>query len=213
MRFEALLIDLDGVIVDSHAVVDRTWRRWATLHQIEAEPLLAFLGGRKASETIRAFAPAHVDIVVETQRVLDWECEDTNGLVALPGAEAILAQTTLPVCIVTSCDRRLAIARLAAVDLPSDALLVSGDEVANGKPEPDPYLLGAQRVGRDIRSCLVIEDAPAGIESGRQAGATVCAVRTTHRDSQLTRAHFRAGTIADVISDVVELAPPVSQLS
>jgi sugar-phosphatase len=166
--------------------------------------------GRKASETIRAFAPAHADVAIETQRVLTWECEDTEGLVPLPGAHAILAQSALPVCIVTSCDRRLAVARLATVDLLIDTLLVSGDEVANGKPDPDPYLLGAHRVGCEIGSCLVIEDAPAGVESGRRAGATVCAVRTTHRDTQLAQAHFRTGTLADVMSDVLELAPPAS---
>jgi sugar-phosphatase len=206
VSFEALLIDLDGVIVDSRLVIERTWRRWARLHRLDPEPLLAFMGGRRASETIRAFAP-HLDIAGETQCILDWECEDTDGLVALPGAHTTFAQTALPFCVVTSCDRRLAVARLAAVGLASDVPIVSGDEVTNGKPAPDPYLLGASRLGEAIGACLAIEDSPAGIESGRRAGATVCAVRTTHPDSQLTRAHFRAETLAEVVSDVLGLTP------
>ena len=209
MSFEALLIDLDGVIVDSRAVIDRTWRRWAALHGLDPEPLLAFLGGRRASETVRAFAP-HLDVVEEARRILDWECDDTEGLVALPGAREMLAQNALPVCVVTSCDRRRANVRLAAVDLHGGFPFVTGDEVTNGKPAPDPYLLGASRVGAAIGSCLVIEDAPAGIESGLRAGATVCAVRTTHPDSQLSQAHIRADTLATVMSDVLRLAPPFS---
>jgi mannitol-1-/sugar-/sorbitol-6-phosphatase len=205
MSFEALLIDLDGVIVDSQAVVDRVWRHWAALHGLDPEPILAFQSGRRSSETIRAYAP-HLDIVEESRRILDWECEDTEGVVALPGAHAIFSQTVLPVCIVTSGDRRLADARLAAVGLLSGIPIVTGDEVTNGKPAPDPYVLGASRVGAAIRSCLVIEDAPAGIESGRRAGATVCALRTTHPDSELTQAHLRAETLATVMTDVLGLA-------
>src|SRR5262249_31685277 len=206
MSFEALLIDLDGVIVDSHAAVDRTWRRWAALHRLDPEPILAFQSGRRSSETIRAFAP-HLDIVKETQRLLGWECEDTEGVAALPGAHAIFAQSVFPVCIVTSADRRLADARLAAVGLNSGIPIVTGDEVANGKPAPDPYVLAASRVRAAISSCLVIEDAPAGIEAGRRAGATVCALRTTHLDSELTQAHFRAETLATIMTDVLGLAP------
>jgi sugar-phosphatase len=202
VTFEALLIDLDGVIVDSHAVIDRTWRRWADLNGLDPEPIIAFQGGRRSSETIRAFAP-HLDVVEEAQRILDWECDDVDGVVALPGADAILAQATLPVCIVTSGDRRLAEVRLASVELLAGTPIVAGDEVAEGKPAPDPYLLGASRVGAVIGSCLVIEDAPAGIESGRRAGATVCALRTTHPDAELTAAHLHAETLVEVMRDVL----------
>jgi sugar-phosphatase len=206
MSFEALLIDLDGVIVDSQPVIERTWRRWAALHRMDPEPLLAALGGRRASDTIREFAP-HLDFDEETGRVLDWECEDTEGVVALPGAHAILVQSAVPVCIVTSCDRRLAEIRLAAAGLPTGGPIVTGEEVENGKPAPDPYLLGAGRVGAAIASCLVIEDAPAGIESGRRAGAKVCALRTTHPDSQLTRADIRVDSLATVMTEVLGLTP------
>jgi sugar-phosphatase len=204
--FEALLIDLDGVIVDSHAVIDRTWRRWAGMHGLDAEPILVYQGGRRSSETIRAFA-SHLDVVEEAQRILDWECEDIDGVIALPGADVILTQTVLPVCIVTSGDRRLAEARLAAVGLLNGIPLVTGDEVANGKPAPDPYILGASRVGAAIGSCLVVEDAPAGIESGRRAGATVCALRTTHDDSELSEAHLHADTLVGVVRDVLGIVP------
>lgn len=204
-RFGALLIDLDGVLVDSHSVIDRTWRRWADLHGIEVEPVLDFLPGRKASETIRAFAPSDADIARETQRVLDWECDDTEGLIILPGARRILTQTMIPVCIVTSCHVRLAHARLEAVGLPSEVPLVSGDQVGNGKPAPDPYLVGAERLGIAIETCLVIEDAPAGIEAGRQAGATVCAVRTAVPESQLTGSHHVVNDLDEVIDQILHL--------
>src|SRR5262249_18893961 len=206
MSFEALLIDLDGVIVDSHAAVDRTWRRWAALHRLDPEPILAFQSGRRSSETIRAFAP-HLDIVKETQRLLGWECEDTEGVAALPGAHAIFAQSVFPVCIVTSADCRLADARLAAVGLNSGIPIVTGDEVANGKPAPDPYVLAASRVRAAISSCLVIEDAPAGIEAGRRRGRAGRARRPRHPRSGPPPAALHAPAPPADNADVPRPAP------
>jgi mannitol-1-/sugar-/sorbitol-6-phosphatase len=201
VTFAAVLVDLDGVLVDSGAVIDGVWRRWAALHGLEPEPLLAYLGGRRASDTIQMFAP-HLDGESEAQRILEWECEDLDGVVALPGAHDLLTQSSLPVCVVTSCPQPLARMRLSAVGLPLDKPMVTGGDVSNGKPNPEPYLLGAERLGVSIASCLVIEDAPAGIDAGLAAGATVWAVRTTHPEPALERAHHRTATIESALAEM-----------
>ena len=206
MRPAAVLVDLDGVLVDSQPVIERVWGRWAAMHGVEPGPLLAGLGGRRAGETVRAFAP-WLDAEGVAVRILDWECEDTDGVTALPGARELLTAGALPVCVVTSGWPRLARARLGAAGLPAGGPMVTGDQVARGKPHPEPYLLGAARLGVPAASCLVIEDAPAGIESGLAAGATVWAVRTTHPEATLMRAHHRTATIASALQEL-SLAGP-----
>jgi sugar-phosphatase len=93
-----------------------------------------------------------------------------------------------PLAVVTSCGPDLAAARFAAARLSPPAVLITSDLTDRGKPHPDPYLAAASALGVSPHDCLVIEDAPAGIEAGLAAGATVWAVETTHSRDELSAA-------------------------
>ena len=181
-RFEAVISDLDGVLVDSSAPTVRSWRAWGERHDLDGEAIQAGNHGRPARAVIAEHvAPAQLD--EEAALLARAEASDTDGVVAYPGAGDVLA---LPrVAIATSCTAPLARARLAAAGLPVPDVLVTADEVAHGKPAPDPYLLAAERLGVDPAACVVLEDAPAGIAAGRAAGMTVWAVTTTHEAGAL----------------------------
>jgi sugar-phosphatase len=179
-RCEALLLDLDGVLVDSRAVVERTWRRWAQEHGLDAGPLLEAAHGRRTRDTLKAVAPG-----VEIEREVRWldaaELEDLDGLVAVAGAvELVLALPQHAWAVVTSCGLELARRRLARAGVPAPATLVTSEDVPRGKPAPDGYRLAAKRLGRAPASCVAVEDAPPGIAAAREAGATVVALATTH---------------------------------
>jgi mannitol-1-/sugar-/sorbitol-6-phosphatase len=181
-----VLSDLDGVLVDSTPAVVRTWERWGRRLGIDGAAVVAANHGRPARDVLAQFF-AGEELDAETAAFEDAEVQDTAGVVPMPGARAVLA---LPaVAIVTSCTVRLARARLAAAGLQEPAVLVGADMVARGKPAPDPYLLGAALLGADQASCVVLEDAPAGIAAGRAAGMTVWAVATTHERGALGAAH------------------------
>jgi sugar-phosphatase len=172
------LFDLDGVLVDSRAVVERTCRRWALRHDLDPEKVLRIAHGRRTRDTVRAAAPH-----LETDREVAWldaaELADVAGLSAVPGSGQFLA--ALPAsrwAVVTSCGRALAELRLTSVGLPLPTVLVTSEDVSQGKPAPDGYRLGAQRLGLDPAACVVFEDAPAGITAGRDAGARVIALTT-----------------------------------
>ena len=191
--YAAVLTDLDGTLVDSSAAVRRAWSAFAQRHGLDADAVVHDAEGRPAAETARRLAPGAPE---EPARLAAAELADTDGIVALPGAEALL-RAPLRLAIVTSCFAELALARLRAASLPVPATLVSADQVARGKPDPEAFRLAARRLGVDPGACVVLEDAPAGIEAGRAAGMTVIAVRTTHSDAEL------AGAGADAIVDDV----------
>ncbi|WP_263164490.1 HAD family hydrolase [Streptomyces sp. SCSIO ZS0520] len=173
----ALLFDMDGTLVDSTAVVERTWRRFARRHGVRAEEILAVSHGRRTEETVARFAPADVDAAAEARRVIAEEVEDTRGITAIPGAAELLA--SLPEsgwALVTSAGRRLAEARMRAAGLPLPPVLVSADDVAQGKPNPEGYLQAARRLGRSPESLVVFEDAEAGILAARASGARTVVV-------------------------------------
>ena len=179
-RCKAFLFDLDGVLVDSRSVVERTWRRWAERHQLDPLPILQVAHGRRARDTLRMVVPN-----LATDAEVDWldatELADREGLRAVPGAKDLV--TALPRdrwAIVTSCGRDLARLRLGAAGLPIPDVMMVAEEVKRGKPAPDGYRLGAERLGYVPSDCIVFEDAPAGIASARAAGARVVGVTTTH---------------------------------
>jgi sugar-phosphatase len=185
MRFAAVISDLDGVLIDSTAPTVRSWRAWGERHGLDGAAIQAANHGRPA----RAVIAEHVrpeELDAEAALLARAETEDTDGVVAYPGAREVLALR--PVAIATSCGGPLALARLAAAGLAVPPVLVSFDQVARGKPAPDPYLLAAERLGVDPAACLVFEDAPAGIASARAAGMTVWAVTTTHAAAELGEA-------------------------
>ncbi|HEU4656214.1 MAG TPA: HAD-IA family hydrolase [Capillimicrobium sp.] len=182
----ALLVDLDGTLVDSTAPVVRAWTAFAHRHGLDPEHVLRSAQGRPSRETAASFTPPELH-AREAAAIEHAEVHDTDGVVALPGAAALLRSAT-PLAIVTSCSTALARARLRASGLPVPDVLVSCDDVARGKPDPEPFLLGARRLGVDVERCVVLEDAPAGIAAGRAAGARVIAVRTGHAAAELAAA-------------------------
>ncbi len=182
--YAAVFADLDGTLVDSDAPMRRAWTAFARRNGLDPDAVIARAQGRPSRETARRLAPEARD---EPRLMEEAETSDTDGLVALRGAGALLA-APLTLAIVTSCTRALARVRLTAAGLPIPATMVCADEVAHGKPDPEPYLLGARALGVAPGECVVLEDAPAGIAAGKAAGMTVIALRTTHRDDELTEA-------------------------
>ena len=185
LQCEAVLFDLDGVLVDSRAVIERIWRAWAERHHVDADHLLSIAHGRRTRETLQQVAP-HLALDAEVDWLDSAEVADVGGLVEVPGARRLLA--SLPPdawAIVTSCHLLLAERRLRAAGIPFPDVIVTSENVSAGKPAPEGYLLGAKRLGRRPERCVVFEDAPPGIAAGRSAGAKVIGVSTTHRPSQL----------------------------
>ena len=173
---DAFLLDLDGVLVDSLVAATRSWTWWASLHRLDPGPFIR-AHGRPSREAIAELAP-ELDADTEAALVEEREIGDTDGVDALPGAAAML-RAARPVAIVTSGGRRLAEARLRAAGLPRPEVLVSVDSVSRGKPDPEPYLFAARRLGVAPGRCIVFEDAPAGIAAGKAAGMRVVALTTT----------------------------------
>lgn len=186
-RFEcsALIFDLDGVLVDSTALVERQWRRWASAKGLRAEPFLQVCHGRRAVETIRLAAP-HLDAEAEVAAFVPTEEADAVTVSALTGAARLVA--TLPAkswAVATSGGRAAATARLGRAGLPVPEVLICAEDVKRGKPSPDVYLLAATELGVGPEDCLVVEDAPAGVQAARAAGMFVVGITTTHRADQL----------------------------
>ena len=184
----ALLFDMDGVLVDSRPAIDRVRRRWARKVGLDEETVVALPHGRKTSDIIAALAP-HLDVRAEVRWLDEDEERDLEGIAAIPGAAALLSSLDASEwAVVTSSGRTLAPKRLAAAGLPLPRTLVSGDMVRFGKPDPEGYLRGARELGSTRGACVVVEDAPAGIEAGLAAGMQVIGVATTYPVAELGRA-------------------------
>ena len=176
---DAIIFDLDGVLIDSAAVIRRRWERWAEERGIPFEEIEAVHTGRPAAEVIEEVAP-HLDPEAEIERLGDAMATDTDGLEAFDGAKALLER--LPGdqwAIATSGRHRTATSRMAHVGLPTPEVLVTADDVEQGKPAPDPYQKAAAQLGSAPERCVVLEDAPAGVESAQRAGASVIGVSTS----------------------------------
>lgn len=205
---DAILFDLDGVLVDSTQVVERQWQRWAIRNQVDLVQLMAIAHGRRAIEIIQSVAP-HLDSRAEAATLAAAEAADTEGLLVYEGAHRLL--TTLPAtacAIATSGTLAVASARLAFAGLPTPAVFVTSDDVQRGKPNPDPYLLAAARLGVPPQRCLVFEDAPPGIEAGLAAGAQVIAVASTHHKTELAHATAIVDRLADVQVTIAQTGQP-----
>jgi sugar-phosphatase len=193
---DAFLVDLDGVLVDSQVAATRTWTWWASRHRLDPGPFIR-AHGRPSREAIAELAP-ELDADAEAARVEGREATDTAGVVALPGAAAML-EAARPIAIVTSGGRRLAEARLRAAGLPRPAVLVSVDSVSRGKPDPEPYLIAARRLGVAPGRCTVFEDAPAGVAAGKAAGMRVVALTTTVSATELAGADRIVANLAEYL--------------
>jgi sugar-phosphatase len=210
VEFRGVLFDLDGVLVDSTPAVARVWAGWAREHGFDPDEVVKKAHGRPSITTIRELLP-HADHVAEDREVERREIADVEGVIPLPGAMELLQALPLERwAIVTSCTRALARVRIAAGGLPRPKHLVTSTDVKHGKPDPEPYLKGAQILGVPAAGCLVVEDAPAGVRAGKAAGARVLALRTTASEAELQQAgaDWIADDCADLFLDSSEAGEP-----
>jgi sugar-phosphatase len=176
---EALLFDMDGVLINSIPAVERVWSRWAAGRGFNVHEVLRHAHGRPSIATLRDLLP-DADHEAENRIIEQAEIDDVADIVPLAGVRELLA--ALPNdrwAIVTSCTRPLAEVRIRAAGLPKPGLFITANDITHGKPNAEPYLKGAAGLGFPPERCIVVEDALAGIASGKNAGARVIAFTTT----------------------------------
>ncbi|WP_415232093.1 HAD-IA family hydrolase [Psychromonas sp.] len=204
MKFKGILFDLDGTLIDSLAVVDRAWRSWAKRNALDAEHVMQVIHGRPARESVMELLKGADALKIEQE--FSWleryESEDTQGVYALPGAVALLNQLNtlqIPWAIVTSGTLPVASARIKASGLPAPKVLITPEQVKKGKPDPEPFLLGAEKLGFAARHCLVFEDAPAGVKAGHLANCAVIALLTHFKPKQLPGAQYYIDSLEELL--------------
>lgn len=192
MKKIGFLFDLDGTLINSQ---DSVVHSWVTMANEAGIPLEALAGhhGIPAEQTLRKILVGREEAEIQrwVRRVTELEIEDVDGTDAVPGALELLAELTdreIPWTIVTSCTTDLAIARTRAAKIPMPANSVTFDQVSRGKPFPEPFILGADRLGLQTDICWAIEDAPGGVTSAKEAGCIVAGVLTTHTREELPHA-------------------------
>jgi mannitol-1-/sugar-/sorbitol-6-phosphatase len=185
----AILFDLDGVLVDSTQAVDREWREWAARKGVDGDAIMTIAHGVRTVEVIRRVAP-HLDAEAEAAAIERHEAGDQRGVVVMPDAvELVRSIPDGRWGVVTSGSRPLASNRLRYCGLPEPKVLVTSDDVSHGKPHPEPYLKGAEWLGFAPAECVVIEDAPAGIQAARAAGMKVIGMASTYAADRLEYAN------------------------
>ncbi|MFS8146884.1 HAD-IA family hydrolase [Rhizobium sp. BR 249] len=185
--YAAFLFDMDGTILNSIRAAERVWSDWARRHGLDVVDFLPKMHGSRGIDTITRLNLPGVDPEHEARLVTEAEIADVGDVVAIPGAAAFLS--SLPPdrwAIVTSSPLRLARRRLEAAGLPQPKFMVTAEDVKAGKPDPQCYILGAERLGVRTRDCLVFEDVAAGIAAGEAAGADVMVVTATHQHEMET---------------------------
>ncbi|MEU8226812.1 HAD-IA family hydrolase [Kribbella sp. NPDC048915] len=189
----AVLFDMDGTLVDSDAVVDRSWTRWATEYGLEPVDVLGVAHGNPAVATVAHFLPDATpsERAAAGARVLDLEVTDVDGVVAKPGALSLLAtldRIGLPWAVYTSAPAQLAKVRLTAAGI-APPVLVTVDDVSRGKPDPEGYLRAAELLGAPARQCLVVEDTVVGLTAGQASGALTAGLKGISADIELPDLH------------------------
>jgi len=194
----AVLFDLDGVLCDSTKAVDREWRDWAARKGVDGDAIMAIAHGVRTVEVIRQVAP-HLDVEAEAALIENEEAHDQRGVEVMPGALALV--NSIPDGkwgVVTSGSRLLATNRLRHCGLPVPDAMVTADDVAHGKPHPEPYLRGAEQLRVPPTECLVIEDAPAGIESACAGGMKVIGITSTYDAHVIKSADAVVASLAQI---------------
>lgn len=198
--YAAFLFDMDGTLINSIALVERVWRDWAKLRNVDPDDLLTKIHGVRSIDAISALNLPGVDPAHDAAMLLEHELSTTEGIKPVSGVVGFL--TSLPPdrwAIVTSAPRRLALLRLEALGIPLPQIIVTAEDVIVGKPHPECYRIGAERLGFDPRECLVFEDAPAGILAGERAGCDVVVMTATHSTDVLTE-HLSISNYDDLIA-------------
>lgn len=194
----AVLFDLDGVLVDSRRCIEAVWRRWAAAKGIDPDPFIRIAHGRRISETLRRIDPT-LAIAAEVAALDRMEETETTGVLPVAGAAALLQ--SIPAtrwAIVTSGSHRVAALRLSTVGLAIPDVFVTAESVTRGKPAPDGYLGGAERLRVPPAQCVVVEDSPPGVTAARAAGMRVIAVLSTHAPRDLASADVRVRALGDL---------------
>ena len=181
LTFRALLLDMDGTLVDSDAVVERVWRGWAHAQGMDEEKVLSVVHGRQGYATMAALLPERPMEVnhAENRELLARETADMDGVVPVAGADAFLRSlrsAPVPHALVTSADVALSTARMTAAGLPLPDVRVTAETVNASKPDPDGFLKGAVELGHAPEHCLAFEDSEAGVAAARAAGVRVVGV-------------------------------------
>jgi mannitol-1-/sugar-/sorbitol-6-phosphatase len=196
-RCAAMLFDLDGVLLDSTRVVTQQYTNWALEHGLDPAVVLGAAHGVRTIEVVRRVAP-DLDAEAETKKIEQREAA-ASEVIAMPGAVELLG--SIPKnrwCIVTSGTRYLATTRIRRFGVPMPDVLVTADDVKRGKPDPEPYRTGAERLGFDPAQCLVVEDAPAGIRAAHAAGMQVIALLTTLPARELHEADVIVSSLPNI---------------
>lgn len=176
-RYAGFLFDMDGTILTSAASAERVWGAWAENHGLDPVRFLPTMHGSRGIDVIRRLNLPGIDPEAEDAKITAAEMQDLDGIEPIPGAADFLASLPLERwAIVTSSVKALALRRLEAAGLPRPRFMVTGEDVTVGKPDPQCYLAGADRLGIDANSCLVFEDVAAGVQAGEAAGADVLVV-------------------------------------
>ncbi|WP_018545352.1 HAD-IA family hydrolase [Streptomyces sp. LaPpAH-108] len=179
LNARALLLDMDGTLVNSDAVVERIWRRWAAEHGLDGDETMKVVHGRQGHASMALLLPdrPHEENLADNARMLAEETADMNGVIEVPGAATFLAALRgLPHALVTSADVPLSTARMAAAGLPLPDLRITAESVGASKPDPEGFLKAAAALGIDPSDCVVFEDSGAGIAAGRAAGMRVVGI-------------------------------------
>jgi mannitol-1-/sugar-/sorbitol-6-phosphatase len=201
MHCQAILFDLDGVLIDAELIYQRHWKHWAEQHEVSFEQIVAIHHGKPAIRTMEIVAP-HLDAAEESKRFNQGleEDLDMSGTVAYPGvAQALRKLPPDRWAIATSAPGTTARSRLEHLGLPVPTVLITPGDVLHGKPAPDPYLAAAAGLGIPATNCLAIEDSPSGIESARTAGAQVLGLATTHAPDALKKANAICSKFSDLV--------------
>jgi mannitol-1-/sugar-/sorbitol-6-phosphatase len=209
-RCQAVVFDLDGVLVDSEPSFRRHWCAWADSRGLDGPSTYAVGVGIRTVDHVRMVAP-DLDAEQEARVIEGAVAADPGGITALPGAQRLLnAFPEGTWGIVTSSVRGFAVASLRAAGLPVPGVLITGDDVAAGKPDPDGYLRAARAMRADPQGIVVVEDAPPGVQAAKVAGAAVIAVLGTHARDQLGQADLVVNTLADL--NIARDGGPAGQL-
>lgn len=218
MECKGFLFDLDGTLVDSLPAVERAWINWATRRGINPQDVLDFIHGKQAITSLRHFMPGESEAAIQQEFLLleQVEAQDTDGVTALPGAAALLArldQLDIPWAIVTSGSIPVATARRRAGGLPEPDVFITAEQVKHGKPQPDAYLLGAERLGLAPQDCVVVEDAAAGILSGLAAGCQVIAVNAHANAPKRDQVDLLLTSLEQIAVDKTEQGAEIRQVA
>ena len=200
MECKGFLFDLDGTLVDSLPAVERAWINWALSWGVNPQDVLAFIHGKQAITSLRHFMEGESEETIQKEfiKLEQIEATDTEGVTALPGAHLLLSELNrqnIPWAIVTSGSMPVASARHKAANLPEPEVFITAEQVKHGKPQPDAYLLGAERLGLAPEDCVVVEDAAAGVMAGLAAGCKVIAVNAPDDTPGIENVDFDLSTL------------------